>query len=168
MAKYPGRLQFQITDINGDVALCSIPFYVADTTTLADLAADLAIFEPLVAALTNGKVTRQSVSMLVNEAQFLVGTAPPNNAEYSSVTDGARLNFADGSGERMSVTIPAPIEAAFGASSNVVDSTQANVAAFIAAVEANTNTRGGSSFNLYKGGSKVGRGTRRRATRLVP
>src|ERR1041384_4194978 len=42
----------------------------------------------------------------------------------------------NGNGERGSLTIPAPLESVFGAASNVVDSTNANVAALIALIEA--------------------------------
>lgn len=169
MARYNGHWFIQITDINGDVATVRIPWNAPDTTTLATLATDMATLEAAVAALTNGKVTRQGVNALFNEAQYLVGTAPPTNAEYSSVTDGAKLQFATGDGQRTSVTIPAVIEAAFGSDSNVVDSTQAAVATFITAFEANAVPPSGSgTYNLYKGGIKVGKRARKRRTALIP
>jgi hypothetical protein len=168
MASYGIRLEFQVTDINGNVAQTSFPLYLTDTHTLANIATVIATLEADLAALTNGKVTKQGFSVFVNEAQYLVGTAPPNNAEYSSVTDGAKLSFANGNGQRMSVTIPAPIEAVFGATSNVVDSTVTAVATFITDVEANCNAIGGAQFNLYKGGVKVGRHSRKRVSKLVP
>src|SRR5215469_7423389 len=129
MANYKTRYFIQVTDINGDVAEVSVPSFNGDTATLAQFATNMASLEPLVAAVTNGKITKQGFSVLLNEAQYLVGTTPPNNAEYSSVTDGARLQFSNALGERTAVTIPAPLEAVFGANSNIVDSTQTDVAA---------------------------------------
>lgn len=168
MANYNIRLKVQITDINGDVAEATFPMHTSDASTLALVVTSLGTMATSLAALTNGKVTRQSFSVLVNEAQYLVGTTPPTNAEYSSVTDGARLSFADGSGERMAVTIPAPIEALFGTNSNVVDSTVSAVSTFIGDVAANCGSTSGVAFNLYKGGIKVGRHSRKRVTKLIP
>lgn len=168
MASYNLRYLIQITDINGDTAEVSLPSHLADTTTLAAIATGLGTLATDIAACSNGKVTRQSFRVLVNEAQYLVGTTPPTDAEYSSVTDGARLQFADGAGEKTSLTIPAPVEAIFGANSNVVDSTISQVATLITQVAASANSTSGTAFNLYKGGVKTGRGSRRRATRLIP
>lgn len=168
MASYRIRYFIQVTDINGDTALTSIESFSADTATLAQIATDMATLEVALAAATNGKVTRQSVEVLINEAQFLVGTTPPTNAEYSSVTDGARFQFANGQGERASSTIPAPLEALFGPSSNVIDSTQPQSAGWITAFESIARPPSGVSFNLYKGGIKVGRRARRRRTALIP
>jgi hypothetical protein len=168
MASYNLKYKIQVTDFNGDVAEVTFPDHLIDTTTLATLAAAMANLVAALAAATNGKITRQSISVLLNEAQYLVGVAPPTNAEYSSVTDGAKLNFADGAGERSSVTVPAPLEALFGASSNVVDSTQATAAALITEFETQCHSSSGALFNLYKGGAKTGRHSRRRVTRLIP
>lgn len=168
MASYPLRFLLQVTDINGDTAEVSFPDYLADTTTVANLATAMALLEPEVAAITNGKITRQSVRILFNEAQYIVGTAPPTDAEYSSVTDGARIQIADGLGERSSFTIPAPIEAVFGANSNVVDSTQVGVAALLASIAVTLKSTSGNFYNLYKGGIKTGRRARRRRSALIP
>lgn len=168
MASYKLRYTFQVVDVNGDVANVSFPDFLIDTATVAALHTVSANLLGVLAASTNGKIIRQGVSILFNEAQYLVGTAPPTNAEYSSVTDGAKLNFADGLGDRISVTIPAPIEALFGTDSNVVDSTEAQVLAFIAAVANDCHDPAGGTYNLYKGGAKVGRHIRRRVTRLIP
>lgn len=168
MARFNMRYLIQVTDILGDVAEVSVPVNNPDTTTVAMLATNAGAVATAVAQATNGKVTRQSVRILFNEAQYLVGTAPPTDAEYSSVTDGARFNFATGAGNRSALTIPAPIEALFGANSNVIDSTQANAAAVIAMFATDSSDETGVQFNLYKGGKKVGHGTRRRATKLIP
>lgn len=168
MASYRGEIIFQVVDFNGDTALVRFPQFLTDTHTLANVAANVATLEALVAAATNGKVIRQSMSFLVNEAQYIVGTAPPNNAEYSSVTDGAHFSFADGSGNKTAVTIPAPLEAMFGANSNVIDSTQTQAAALIAGVATTTQSPANTAYNLYKGGVKTGRHSRKRVTRLIP
>jgi hypothetical protein len=168
MARYKLKYTVQVTDINGDVANVDVTSSIGDTVTVAGLATIMAGIVSPIAAATNGKVTRQSVTILFNQAQYLVGTTPPNNAEYSSVTDGARFQFADGAGERTSITIPAPLEAMFGSNSNVIDSTQTQAAGVITMMEANAGDLAGTLFNLYKGGAKVGRGVRRRRSLLVP
>jgi hypothetical protein len=168
MARYKISYKLQLTDINGDVAEVVINAAALDTATLAGLAANMATIESAVAAASNAKVTRQSVSALFNEAQFLIGSTPPTNAEYSSVTDGARFQFADGAGDRGSITIPAPVEAMFGANSNVIDPTNGLAAGIITVMETFADTSSGTVLNLYKGGVKVGRGARRRRSSLVP
>lgn len=168
MAHYKARYVIQVTDVNGDTAIVSFPAFPLDTVTLAAAATVMATLEADVAALTNGKVTRQGLQVLFSEAQYLVGSSPPTNAEYSSVTDGAHLAFADGLGERMSVTIPAPLEAVFGASSNVVNPTYGAIATLISDVAASCGSPSGGQYNLYKGGIKVGRHSRRRVSRLIP
>jgi len=168
MASYKVSYEFQVTDINGDVANVVVHAFSADSATLAQIATNVATLDAALAAATNGKVTRQGASVLVNEAQFLVGSTPPTNAEYSSVTDGARFQFANGGGDRASSTIPAPLEAMFGSNSNVIDSTQTQAAAWIAAFESIARGNDGSPLNLYKGGIKVGRRARRRRSALVP
>jgi len=168
VASYPVHYILQVTDINGDVATVKVPSFHPDTTTLAAVATLLGTFATDIQALTQGKITRQSFGMLVNEAQFLVGTTPPFNLEYSSVTDGAHLSYASGQGERMALTVPAPLESIFGANSNVVDSTNANVATLSADIAAHAASPANHNYNLYKGGVKVGKHSRRRATRLIP
>lgn len=162
------RYEIQLTDFNGDTALVSFPDRIPDTNTIANQATQMATLVGALTAATNAKVTRQSFRILFNEAQYLVGTAPPTNAEYSSVTDGAKFNFADGAGERTAATVPAPIEALFGSNSNIIDSTQAQSAAFIAAVESVCHSPNGVLYNLYKGGAKTAHHTRKRVTRLLP
>lgn len=169
MARYNLRWLFQVTDINGDVAEFSFPTNVPDTATLAGLATDVLAIEALLVPLTNGKVTQAGFRVLQGKTAIVVGSSPPNNAEYSSVTDGARLQFASPDGQRTAVQIPAPLEHVFGASSNVVDSTQTDVAALISYIEANATTpTGANQYSLYKGGIKVGRRARRRRSALVP
>lgn len=168
MASYRGRVDLQVVDFNGDTAVVSFPQFLTDTHTIANVATNVAALATVVAAATNGKIIRQSFSFLINVAQYLVGTTPPTNAEYSSVTDGAHFSFGDGAGNRMSCTIPAPLEAMFGASSNVIDPLQTQAAALIAAVAADCQSPANTAYNLYKGGVKVGRHSRKRVTPLIP
>lgn len=168
MASYKLEYNLVVVDVNGDQAQVRIPTFAADTNTLAALATIMAVWVPDIQALTNGKIIRQGLTVLLNEAQYLVGTAPPTNAEYSSVTDGARLAFANGAGARTALTVPAPLESIFGANTNVVDSTNANVATLIADIAAHTLAPFGGAYNLYKGGVKTGRHSRKRVTHLIP
>lgn len=171
MALVPVRYHVQITDVNGDTAVTSFQSRADDgvgNTDLAAIVATLNTFATDVAAVTNGKITEKSFTVLVDKAQYLVGTSPPADNKYPSVTDGARIQFANAQGERTSLTIPAPIEAVFGALSMVVDSTQTNMATLIAFIKANAEDVNGNLLNLYKGGIKVGKRARRRRSALVP
>lgn len=168
MANYPAEYLFTIVDVNGDQANVRIHTLQADTRTFAQMVTTTNTLATALIACSNGKIIRQGFSVLVNEAQLIVGTTPPTDAEYSSVTDGARLQFANALGERGSLTIPAPLEADFGAASNVVDPTNANVAALIALLQTDMVGDSGTALNLYKGGIKVGRRARRRRSSLVP
>lgn len=168
MAVYRAELILDIVDVNGDIAQARLPVAPSTAGTLSGLAADVGTWAGLVTSISNGKVIRQSFSVLVDEAQFIVGTAPPTDAPYPTVTDGARMNFANNTGARMATTVPAPVEAVFGTHSNVVDPTVSAVAAFITGVEGLASDRAGNFFNLYKGGIKVGRRARKRRSALVP
>jgi hypothetical protein len=168
MANYKGAYTFEIVDINGDVATMRIPSLQVDTRTIAQNATASAALGAAIVALTNGKVIKTGVSFDFVTAQYLVGSTPPTNAEYSSVTDGARLQFSNSLRERMSTTIPAPLEHVFGTNTNIVDSTQADVATFIGLIAADAVGASGTTFNLYEGGVKTGRGARKRRTSLIP
>lgn len=168
MANYYVEYEYQIVDVNGDTALTRVPSLQVDSLTVAQLVTKSGAIGAVLAACTNGKVIRTSASIGIVTAQFIVGTAPPTNAEYSSVTDGARLNFANGTGSRMSLTIPAPLESDFGTASNVVNPADGNIAPLIAEIASAATDRGGTLFNLYKGGVKVGRRARLRRSALVP
>jgi hypothetical protein len=168
MANYKISYTFEIVDINGDTAVMRIPSLQIDTRTLAQLATTSGALGGGINALTNGKTIKTGVSIDFVTAQYLVGTTPPNNAEYSSVTDGARLQFSNSLRERMSLTVPAPLEHVFGTNTNIVDSTQTDVAALIALIAADAQGASGTAFNLYEGGVKSGRGARRRRTSLIP
>lgn len=168
MANFNAKYTVEIVDVNGDHSITTMPVLHADTTTVAQMQTDSAGFGGAVIACSNGKVIKRSVTLLFDEAQLIVGTTPPTDAEYSSVTDGARLQFSNAEGQRYSLTVPAPLETDFGAASNVVDSTDTNVAALIAFIVAHATSPANFLFNLYKGGVKVGKGARRRRSSLVP
>lgn len=168
MATFHAYYTIEIVDVNGDVATTRMPFQAVDAGTVAGLHTGATNFGAALLACSNGKGIKTSMTILYDEAQLIVGTTPPTNAEYSSVTDGARLQFSNNTGERSSLTIPAPLESDFGAASNVVDPTDANVAALIAFWQANAADPAGVHYNLYKGGIKVGRRARSRRSSLVP
>src|ERR1700682_1937657 len=107
MANYTLEFEIQITDVNGDSALTRIQQVVPDTQTLAVMATTSTNLTAAVAACTNGKVTATGVHAIFSKAQISAGTAPPPaSAIYPSVTDGARLNFANSAGERRALTVP--------------------------------------------------------------
>lgn len=168
MANYIAHHVFEYVDVNGDTAVVRVPQQMPDSRTLAIAATANAAIGSAITACTNAKNIKRSFTVLLDEAQLIVGTTPPTNAEYSSVTDGAKLQFSNNLGDRYSLTVPAPLESDFGASSNVVDSTNANVAALITTITADATTSSGAALNLYKGGIKVGKRARRRRSSLVP
>jgi hypothetical protein len=164
MASYEVFYDIQVTDVNGDSATMRLRSLYPDTTDIAGLATTASTTVGLVAACTNGKVTGSAIYILFNRAQISAGTAPPpTNATYPSVTDGARLSFNNSNGLGRSVTIPAPLLSDFISGSNTVNPADANVAALITQVELLADLDG--STNLYQGGVKVGRHSRRRPTR---
>jgi hypothetical protein len=79
------------------------------------------------------------------------------------VTDGAKLSFSGASGESRSITIPAPLLSDFLTGTNTVNPGDANISALIAQVEGMNDE--GLTVNLYEGGVKVGRHSRRRPAR---
>lgn len=165
MAVYDGAYIFQVTDVNGDTAEVSVAVAAGDTSTIAAAASAAAALATAIQATTNGKITSQGFRVGFIKAQISAGTAPPPaNATYPSVTDGARLTFANSAGGRRSVTVPAPLLTDFITGSNTVNASDTNIAALITAVEAVSDIGGGAT-NLYEGGVKVGRHARRRTTR---
>lgn len=169
MPNYKTTFMVQIVDINGDTAETSYTANFNGTEVFSDLVTLQNEFATLLSAITNGKVIRQRFSVLVDEAQLLVGTTPPNEAEYSKVETGARLQFANAQGSRASLTVPAPILATFNAAgnANTVDPTQAGVAALIAFIKANSFDDGLNALNLYQGGVRVSHHARRRPNRRI-
>lgn len=164
MANYPAELEYQITDVNGDSALVRITTLTTDTTVVSGLVSLLNSTGALIAACTNGKVTSQGFRFNQFKAQISAGTAPPPaSATYPSVTDGARLTFANSAGGRRVVVIPAPLLTDFVTGTNTVDPGDANISALITGLEAISDLDGAT--NLYEGGVKVGRHSRKRPAR---
>lgn len=164
MANLTVELAVQVTDVNGDTALVRLQQVVADSATLAAIATNVGNMATALAACTNGKVTSQSYSVVVNKAQISAGTAPPPaNATYPSVTDGARLSFGNSAGEKRLITVPAPLLTDFKPNSNTVNPSDANIAALISFVESQQDFDG--TTNLYEGGVKTAHHARKRATR---
>lgn len=164
MASYEVFFDIQITDVNGDSATTRLRSLYPDTTTIAGLATTAAANVGVVAACTNGKVTSSAIYILFNKSQISAGTAPPPaSATYPSVTDGARLSFSNSNGLGRNVTIPAPLLTDFVAGTNTVNPGDTNVSALITQVIALADIDG--STNLYEGGVKVGRHSRRRPAR---
>lgn len=164
MATYTVYYDIQVTDAFGDTANVRLQTTTVDTATIAARVTDAQTLASDIAACTNGKVTSIGFSVLVSKAQISAGTAPPPaNATYPSVTDGARLSFANSAGERRSITIPAPLLSDFKTNSNTVNPDDANVSALISQVEAFFDLDGAT--NLYEGGVKVSHHARRRPAR---
>lgn len=168
MAIFKSSYHYTIVDVNGDTANVTLESSESDMGVVGDIVTNANTFGAALIAASNGKIIKQSWSFVILEAHLIVGTTPPTNAEYSSVTDGARLTFSNSLGERSALTVPAPKESDFGASSNVVDSTNTNVAALIAAYIALATDASNNPINLYQGGIKVGRRARRRRNARVP
>lgn len=168
MASYQTQIGLTLTDANGDTAQMRFPLgEVDDTTTMTTLAGQVTALLTALGApgtITNAKVTSATVSFLYEKA----GPTGAVDAEYSRVSNGARLNFLNSGGGRGTTTIPAPIAAIFGAAPNedVVDPTSA-VSAFIAWYIAHVDGNG-SVLNIYNGGVAVGKHARRRAQHKIP
>lgn len=167
MANYDAWLTLELTDANGDTAKMKVPFgEVPDTVTIATLAGQVVTALTALGApgvITNAKVTSAVVSFLQEKAN-VTGAL---DAQYSSVTDGARLSFISTAGDKSQTTIPAPVPGVFGATPN--ESTVlvgGSAAAWITYYASHALGTGGSAF-LYNGGVKVGRHARKRAQHKV-
>lgn len=167
MANFTGEVTLGLTDANGDRATMSFDSGIyPDTTTLATAATFVSSLLTALGApgtITNAKVTSARFGFLYEKAN----PSGAVDAEYGSVTDGARLNFLNSAGGRGSTVIPAPISGIFAAApmESTVDPASA-VAAFITWYEAHV-AGNGQLLNVYNGGVKVGRHARRRAQHRV-
>jgi hypothetical protein len=161
MANYKAVHSITVTDADGHASTCSFSVgALGDTTTVAQLATSNAAINTVLAPLTNGKVTRRSVSILLDEAQG-VGT----DAAYPDIEQKAVLTFANAKGSKALFHIPAPVAAIFQAPpvADIVDLTNADVAAFLAAYEGQARDAGANPYNLCLGGSL----SSRRRARLI-
>jgi hypothetical protein len=133
---------------------------IGDTTTVAQLVTSNAALNTAYDPLTNAKVTKRTITILVDEAQG-VGV----DEAYPDIEQKAVLTFGNNQGSHAAVNVPAPVAAIFQAPpmADLVDPTNSAVAAFIAAFEAEARDNGSHSMNLYLGGSLQ---SRRRARRI--
>lgn len=166
MANLKVQYVWTLTDANGDTATMTMQEVLNDGTTLSAIQTISTGFLTALGApgaITNAKVTSTGVHVLFEKAS----PAGAVDAEFSSVTDGARISLLNTSGGRGSFTIPAPVPAVFGAAPNedVVDVAGA-AAPLIAYFETNAQDSG-SALNVYNGGVKTGRHARRRAQHKV-
>jgi hypothetical protein len=163
MASYLMTGWCDVIDVDAQTARVSYRSLQADTVTLAQKATEVATFGTDVAAASNGKVIRQGFTVLTLEAHVIPGTPPPTDAVFPSVTDGARIVIANGSGAKGGLTVPAPRETAFVAGQTYVDPAGA-ASALITFLTGHATDIGGTLLNLYISGTKVGRGARRRVS----
>lgn len=164
MADYEIFYDVTFTDINGDTARTQVASVNADTATLAGINTTAQTLASDLQACSNAKVTAIGMHVTFTKAQISAATAPPPaSATYPSVTDGAKLSFAASSGSRRQVTVPAPLLSDFKTDTNTVNPDDANVSTLIADIEAFSDLSGAT--NLYEGGVKVGRHSRRRVSR---
>lgn len=163
------KYNFLVVDINGDTALASFEAFFPPAGLGSDLQANSATIATALAAATNGKIIRRSVSLLLDEAQYIIGVSPPAEAEYSKVETGARLQFSNAAGTRAAFTVPAPKLSDFNGAgnANTVNPLDANMSALIVALESVLTDDEGTPVNLYQGGVKTGRHARRRPNRRV-
>lgn len=161
MASYSIRHLITTTDADGHQSTTAVHVgEIGDTTTVAQLATSNAALGTAFDPLTNAKVTRRSVAILLDEAQG-VGT----DAAYPDIEQKAVLTFGNNQGSHASVHVPAPVAAIFQAPpmADLVDPTNEAVAAFITEFEAQARDNGSHAMNLYLGGSLQ---SRRRARRI--
>jgi hypothetical protein len=162
MANYLATYTYTFRDKNGDEATMSVRAFSAEADTITDLVTSSDALNTIIGnagTLSNAKVVRRGVSVLVDVAQTdPTAPNPPLDAEFPSVTDKAHLSLANAGGSKASVSIPAPIEAVFQAppSDGVVNPSNAAMAAFIAGVTALARDAAGNPLNLYEGGTRVG------------
>jgi len=161
MANYKVTHNLTVTDADGHPSTCSFSVgAVGDTTTVAQLATSNGAINTVLEPLTNGKVTKRSVSILLDEAQG-VGT----DAAYPDIEQKAVLVFGNNHGSKALFHVPAPKAAIFQAPpvADLVDLTNSDVAAFVTAYEAQARDAGANPYNLCLGGSLS---SRRRARRI--
>lgn len=169
MANYRTFLNITLLDAQGNIARQRIDLgLLPDSDTVAGLATDMAGYITALGApgvVTNAKVLEQSVTVLLSKSQA-GGSGPALDAEFTSVADAARLQFANSAGDRASLSIPAPIPTVFGTLplENVVDPAGA-AAPVIAWMIAHAG--GPALLNLYEGGVKISRRAPVRAQRRV-
>lgn len=161
MANFKVIYVFTVTDVDGhqsNVSISGGP--TGDTNTLAALKTNSDTVNTALAAVTNGKVTRRSLAVTLDEAQG-VGT----DAEFPNIEQRASAVFANAEGSKAILHVPAPVEAIFRSPpvDDIVDPNNALMSAFITAVQGVARDQGANPLNLFLGGAMS---TRRRARRV--
>lgn len=160
MARVKLSYVYVVRDVDGQNANIRLNFDSNnDTGTLASVKTISDAFNPLLAAVTNGKIVQRSAVLLIDEAQG-VGT----DAEFPLVSQKAVLHFSNAQGSRATLSIPAPKEAIFKAppSDDIVDPAQADVAALITLFQTDSSDVGNFALNLFQGGALSSRHRSRR------
>ncbi len=119
---------FVIVDAKGDKSTITIPFAsIADWTEIPELIGDLgALIEPLI----NGGIVTMGINL-----EIATGALNAIPAAISDVQEKARFVFAGEHGFLKSLHIPTFLETLFNPGSADVDLTDADVAAFVTAME---------------------------------
>lgn len=161
MADYKVVYTYTFTDVDGHSVTTSVSGGpTGDTNMLSDLATNSSALVASISALTNAKLTKRGLSVLLDSAQG-VGT----DAEYPVVEQKASMVYGNNKGSKSILHIPAPKLAMFKAAPerDIVDSSAAIVTTFNTAVEALLRDQGDNALNLFLGGSLS---SRRRARRV--
>jgi len=154
-----------VQDGHGDVGVVRFPSHVVDISTEATALSVYftdasALFTALAAAM-NGKIVKEAISYSYNRAQKPAGPL----STYAHVYQGCFLDFGDGGLERTRISIPTPKTSDLLTDGITVNPADTNVAALIAAVEANCLSKSHAFFNEYLGG-RFREGKPRRRTNL--
>lgn len=167
MTAVPARVEYIATvqDAHGDIGVVRFQTHVPDVSTDADTVSAVytsaeALFTAL-AACMNVKIVEHGWAYHYDKAQKPTGPLPT----YAHVYQRAFLNFGDGGTERMRISIPGPKTTDLLSDGITVNPSDANIAALIAAVEADCVAQSNNPFNEYLGGRFV-QGKPRRRTNL--
>lgn len=135
----PIEIVTEIADRSGTKGTTSVK--VADASTMAQLIA----FAPLWATALNDIILGKIVSMVASILGSTIGITDNTGALTSDVEHLGKFQFRTLSNVRVGVNVPALDEAAVSAyDSDVLDQTNAEVAAFIAAMETGIAVTGGT------------------------
>lgn len=167
LANYLVTLDLTLQDASGDQSRMRIPIgQQPDTALLSDLATIMAAALTALGSpgtITNAKVTAAAISVIYERAN----PSGAINAAYSSVSDGAQLNFANSLGGKGISRIPAPVTGVFGSPPNDdVVLASGPVSAWITFYTGHA-AHDVNLLNVYNGGVKTGRHANRRAQHKI-
>lgn len=130
MAK-PIEVYYTVQDGDGDKSTITIP--IPSTTNLLDVPLFVQSMEPLLDALTNGGLVSAGFTVEID----LASSWPPFAAAISDVQEKAQFAFRTLGGWLKRIQIPTVLESIFGngGASDQVDLANADVMAFVAAME---------------------------------